>query len=69
MFEAVSLRRVPYIGHNCYMDLIFLQNAFNGGLPAEYTREIDSDCSSGGFKESIKKFLGCVFDSKTIANA
>lgn len=37
IFEAVTLRGVPFIGHNCYMDLLFLQQSFNSDLPVEYS--------------------------------
>ncbi|EWS71222.1 CAF1 family ribonuclease (macronuclear) [Tetrahymena thermophila SB210] len=39
-FELVGKRNVPIVGHNCYMDLLFLHNSFIGALPQYYSKKL-----------------------------
>ncbi|KAL4429512.1 hypothetical protein ABPG74_014287 [Tetrahymena malaccensis] len=39
-FELVGKRNVPIVGHNCYMDLLFLHNSFIGTLPQYYSKKL-----------------------------
>ncbi|KAL4474431.1 hypothetical protein ABPG72_007830 [Tetrahymena utriculariae] len=38
--ELVGKRNVPIVGHNCYMDLLFLHNSFIGTLPQYYSKKL-----------------------------
>lgn len=48
----------PIIGHNMFMDIVFLHNQFIGPLPSKYSV----------FKKNIHNMLPNLYDTKYISN-
>lgn len=57
VFRAMIESKKPCIGHNCFVDWLFVMNALDGPLPA----------TLGGFKQRMRPMFPTLYDTKLIA--
>lgn len=57
--DSLKSRRPTLVGHNCFLDLVFLYKHFYGDLPATVTE----------FKQVIHEIFPLIIDTKYVATA
>ncbi|CAD6196059.1 unnamed protein product [Caenorhabditis auriculariae] len=57
LVKAISKNKIPLIGHNCLLDLMYLYNYFIGNLPDDYDQ----------FKNNLNSVFPLIIDTKLLA--